>query len=147
MALLNPQEISIKTKDGVEKTYILSDFPAIQGREIIVKYPLSGMPKLGDYMVNEETMLKLMAFVAVPIEGSEPLRLTSRALVDNHVPDWETLARIEVGMLEKNCSFFRNAKSLGFLANIQAKLPALITKILTDYSAQLSAKEKPVSTN
>ena len=71
--MIEPKEITVETQKGEKRVYILSKFPAVQGREIIAKYPLSAMPKLGDYAVNEETMLKLMAFVAVPREGKEPL--------------------------------------------------------------------------
>jgi hypothetical protein len=74
------------------------------------------MPKLGDYEVNEATMLKLMAYVGVPVEGKDaPLMLNTRALVDNHIPDWETLARVEIAMMEYNVSFFANGKASGFL--------------------------------
>jgi len=140
--MIEPKEITIETQRGESRVYVLSKFPAIQGREIIAKYPLSAMPKLGDYQVNEETMLKLMAFVAVPQEGREPLRLTTRALVDNHVPDWETLARIEFAMMEYNVSFFGNGKGSTFLEAITQKAQAFLSKTLMDLSAQSSPKEK-----
>lgn len=140
--MLEAQEITIKTQAGTEKRYVISKFPAIAGREIVAKYPLSGMPKLGDYQVNEETMLKLMSYVAVPGENATNLQLTTRALVDNHVPDWETLAKLELAMMEYNCSFFANGRVSGFFEGIAQKLPSLITKILTDSLQQLSAKSK-----
>ena len=55
-------EVSITIDD---KEFMLSKFPAVAGSEIIAKYPLSGLPKLGDYKVNEETMLKINVIVAV----------------------------------------------------------------------------------
>lgn len=140
--MLQPKEIPIRTQAGTEKTYVISKFPAVAGREIVAKYPLSGMPKLGDYAVNEETMLKLMNFVAVPADGGTLLALSTRALVDNHVPDWETLAKLEIAMMEYNCSFFGNGRASGFFEGIAQKLPTLITKILTDSLQQLSAKNK-----
>lgn len=140
--MIEPKEVTIETQGGESRTYVLSKFPAIQGREIIAKYPLSAMPKLGDYAVNEETMLKLMAFVAVPQDGREPLKLTTRALVDNHVPDWETLARIEFSMMEYNVSFFGNGKGSTFLEAITLKAQQFLSKTLTDLSAQYSQKAK-----
>jgi len=140
--MLAPKEFTVTTQAGENRTYILSKFPAVQGREIIAKYPLSAMPKLGDYAVNEETMLKLMSFVGVPRETGGPLCLTTRALVDNHVPDWETLARIEVAMMEYNVSFFGDGRALTFLEAIAQKFQASISRMLTDLSAQLSPKEK-----
>jgi hypothetical protein len=128
-----------KEIDG--KTYVLSKFPAVAGREIIAKYPVANMPKLGDYGVSEETMLKLMKFVAVRTEGGL-LQLTTKDLVNNHVPNWETLAKIEWEMMQYNCSFFQNGKVSTFLEGISQKLPALITQMLTDSLGQLSAKGK-----
>ena len=78
--MIEPLEVKITTQKGDEKTFIISKFPAIQGREIICKYPLSGMPKLGDYQVNEETMIKLMSFVAVPTDNGV-LNLATKALI------------------------------------------------------------------
>jgi hypothetical protein len=146
--MLEPKTIRVQTQKGEERSYILSKFPAMAGREIIAKYPLSAMPKLGDYAVNEETMLKLMAFVAVPLnaEGGA-LRLTTRALVDNHVPDWETLARVEIAMMEYNCSFFASGKASSFLQSILGKAQALLSQTLTDLLAQSSQTEKPRSGN
>ncbi|MGJ0509061.1 MAG: hypothetical protein ACR652_18460 [Methylocystis sp.] len=146
--MLEPKSIEVQTQAGVTRTYTISKFPAVAGREIVAKYPLSGMPKLGDYAVNEETMLKLMAFVAAtPPSGGDPVQLTTRALVDNHVPDWETLAKLEIAMMEYNVSFFGNGRASGFFEGIAQKLPALLTKILTDSLRQLSEKNKQRSTN
>lgn len=125
------------------KTFILSKFPAVAGREIVTKYPVANIPKLGDYQQSEETMLKLMAYVAVqPVEGS-PIMLTTRALVDNHAGDWETLAALEWAQLEYNCSFFGNGRSFDFFETIAQKAQALITKTLTDLSQASSTAVKP----
>ncbi len=144
--LLKTKEAKIETPDG-EKVYILSIIPAIPAREIITQYPLSGLPKLGDYKTNEEIMLKLMSFVAVPLPEGQFLQLDSKTLVDNHVPDWETLAKLEWEMLNYNCSFLRNGNLSGFLDDLLAKLPALISSMLTNLSEQLSQKDEPPSTN
>ena len=144
--MIQPKEITVKTQDGTDKTYIISKFPAIQGREIIAKYPLSAMPKLGDYEVNEETMLKLMAFVAVPTDNS-PLQLTTRALVDNHFPDWETLARVEMAMMEYNVSFLKGDILKSIMDKITGNIPSIASKILMSLSPQSSAKNSRRSKN
>ncbi len=142
MIMLEPQRITIED-DGVFKDFIISKFPATAGREIISGYPLTSMPKIGDYKSNEELMFKLMAYVQViPDNGSDPISLSTRQLIDNHVPSWEMLARVEMKMMEYNCSFFRNGRILNFLKDSVQKLPQFLTKILTDLSGQLSAKEK-----
>jgi len=140
--MLEPKPIEIEGKN-----FILSKFPAIQGREIVAKYPLSAMPKLGDYAVNEETMLKLMAFVGVPRDSGEPLMLTTRGLIDNHCKSWEVLAQLEMAMLEYNCSFFGNGKGSTFLEAITQKAQQFLIKTLTDLSPPSSQKSKPRSTS
>lgn len=134
--MIQPLDIEI---DG--KTYILSKFPAVAGREIIAKYPVANMPKLGDYGVSEETMLKLMAYVAVRTDGGE-LKLSTRALVDNHVPSTIALIKLEYEMIKYNFGFFLDGKASTFLENLNQKVPALVSKMLTDSLQQLSAKSK-----
>jgi hypothetical protein len=145
--LLEPQDIKIE-HNGKEKTYIISKFPAIQGREIIAKYPVSNMPKIGDYAISEEVMLKLMCFVAVRLGETidKPgiiQRLDNKLLVDNHVPSWEVLARIEIAMMEYNCSFFQKGRISNFLNDFVLKyLPKTLETLMASL-AQLSQTEKP----
>lgn len=141
IGLIEPKEITID-----ERQFILSKFPAVSGREILAKYPTSSLPKLGDYKVSEETMLKLMAYVAVPT-GDSSIRLSTVALVNNHVGSWETLLKVEWAMLEYNCSFFQNGRISSFLNDSVQKAPAWISKILTALSEQSSRPEKPLSTS
>jgi hypothetical protein len=145
--LLDPSELTLTDSAGKERIYILSKFPAVQGREIIAKYPMSNMPKVGDYAVSEEIMLKLMSFVAVDAGGKQ-LRLSTRALVDNHVDSWETLAKIEMAMMEKNCSFFRDGTAFTFFEGAVRNMLAKISAILTPSSAPSSPPpEKQPSTS
>lgn len=139
--LLEPKEVEI---DGYNFT--ISKFPAIAGREIVANYSLSALPKVGDYKVNEEMMLKLMSYVAIKVP-SGLMQLTTQALIDNHVKGWETLAKIEMAMMEYNCSFFQQGKISTFLDSVVEKLPSMITKILTGLSPQLSTAEKPATMN
>ena len=143
--LLAPIEVDIELPDGSVKKFILSKFPAVAGREIITQYPTSAAPKIGSYALNEELMFKLMSYVAVPLADGLPLRLNSRALVDNHVPDFETLMRIEWEMMKYNCSFFNNGKMSGFLELLTDKAQALILKTLTGFSESLSKNDSQPS--
>lgn len=140
-ALLEPNEVEIETAKGESKKFILSKFPAIAGREIVSQYPVTGMPKIGEYKSNEEIMLKLMKFVAVPTESGE-MTLSTQALIDNHVPDWETLAKLEVKMMEYNCSFFGNGKASTFFDSILQTTQQLIIQTLTDLLEQSSVQGK-----
>ena len=143
--MIQPKEITVKTGEGEKREYIISKFPAIAGREIIAKYPVSAMPKLGDYDVNEATMLKLMGYVAVKIDGGDPVMLSTKSLVDNHVPDWEALARIEIEIMGYNCSFFRDGKISNFFDIIKANAKQLISSTLTDSLAPLFQRNKQPS--
>lgn len=143
MSLLQPKEIEILDGSGVLRKFIISKFPAIAGREIIMKYPLSSIPKVGDYAINEETMLKLMAYVAVqPTPDMEPIKLTTRSLIDNHVPDWECLSKIEIAMIEYNCSFFQNGMAAIFLESLKLKFQDVVLNTLTGFFQQSLQKEK-----
>lgn len=146
--LLKPKKITLQNMDGEnERTYILSRIPAIPCREIISKYPLSALPKIGDYTANEEIMLKLMTYVAVEPKVGEPIRLTTQALIHNHVDDFETLAKIEWAMLEYNSSFLRAGKASAFLSGYFQKALSQIIETLNRSSGASSQPEKPLSTS
>lgn len=152
MPLLEPKEITIKTLNGNDKTYVISKFPAIAGREIIAGYPLTAVPKMAEYSANEAIMLKAICYVGIPrptINGVEqaPLMLVTKELVDNHVPDWETLAKLEIEMMKYNTSFFGQGEISTFLNTIIKKFLVSVSPTLTPLLQQLSAAIKQRSTN
>lgn len=138
--LIQPEEFTVTTMAGSEKTFLISKLPATVAREVITQYPVSAVPKLGDYGRNEELMLKMLSYVAVPGigAGGTDLTLKTRALIDNHVDDFETLIKLEMAMLEKNCSFFAKGKASNYLGSLAEKVQALITSTLTDSLRALS---------
>jgi hypothetical protein len=145
--LLEPKEIELTDQAGAPHKYIISKFPAFDGREICTQYPLSALPKLGDYKVNEEILLKMMRYVAVPLKQGAPQRLETRELVNNHVKDWELLAKLEMQLMEYNTSFFFEGRASIFLKGLGEKLHPLIVSILTASLAQLSQAIKQPSGN
>lgn len=140
--LIEPIEKEI---DG--RIYVLSKFPSVTGREIIAKYPVANTPKIGDYGVSEETMLKLMKYVCVVTADGSRLPLSNVSLINNHTQSWETIIKLEGYMLEYNCSFLNDGRASNFLETIAQKLPQWISKILTDSLERLSQTGKPPSTN
>lgn len=144
--LIKPIDFKITDPDGKEQVFILSNFPAVEGREIISKYPLTGLPKIGDYEENEKTMLKLMKYVAIRI-NNQIVRLETKDLVNNHCRDWETLAKIELAMMEKNCSFFQKGRHWDFLENLTQTFLKKAQEMLILSSQQSSPMEKQHSTN
>lgn len=145
--LIKPISVPIKNMEGVEKTFILSRFPATVGREIIAKYPLSNMPKMGDYGVATEAMHKLCSFVAVELDDGQPLRLATPALIDNHVDDGEQLIRLELEMLKYNTSFFGLAGKFDSLESVLDFLAPWIIKTLIPSLQRSSAAAMPPSEN
>jgi hypothetical protein len=140
--LLHEKEVAITSPDGTTKTYILSKFPATVGREICTQYPIAAIPRLGDYGRNEELMLKMMCYVGIPdaAPGGEALLLRTEQLVNAHIPDFETLMKIEMAMMEYNCSFFARGKASNFLEALLAKVQVLLTQTLMDFSQRSSKK-------
>jgi hypothetical protein len=139
--MLEPKTIEI---DG--KLFIISKFPVVAGREIITQYPLSGIPKLGDYKTNESLMLKIMSYVAIPM-GEGELCLSTQVLIDNHVGSWETLIKLEMAMMEYNCSFFQSGRVSSFLEDSAKNLPAWITETLMPLLRSLFQKDSPHTKN
>ena len=70
------------------------------------------------------------------LPDGRPMRLETKALIDNHVPDWETLIQIEYASMRHNCSFFRNGKASHFLAEVMSLALTKISETLTASSAQ-----------
>ena len=147
--LIKPKEVAIKDVDGIEKMFVISRLPAVTGREILAKYPLSNAPKIGDYEVSKEAMLKMMAHVCVTVDGEE-IPLKTSTLIDNHVPDGESLIRLELEMLKYNTSFFGSGGNSGFLpfliSKVGSSLPSVIKTLMASLQSS-SAKGSPPSPN
>lgn len=147
--LIKPKEVQIKDVDGIEKTFVISRLPAVTGREILAKYPLSNAPKIGDYEVSKEAMLKMMAYVCAVSDGEE-IPLKTQTLIDNHVPDGESLIRLELEMLKYNTSFFGTGGNSGFLpfliSKVGSSLPSIIKTLMASLQSS-SAKDSPPSPN
>lgn len=144
--LINPKEITLEF-EGEKLRFNIGKFPATIGREIISKYPVANMPKLGEYKVSEETMLKLMCYVERVYDDQEPIPLVNRTLVDNHIPSWEVLVKIEAYVIDYNCSFFELGKVLNSLKEWRALAEPKNIKTLMDSLVSLSQVEKQPSKN
>lgn len=143
---IKPKTITLKNRDDEEKEFIISRLPATVCREIMSKYPLSNLPKVGEYAVSEEAMLLLMKYIAV-MSADQEIRLTTKALVDNHVDDGILLARLEIQMLEYNTGFFGLGDNQGFLDCLLQKFKPLIMQMLIQLSAQSSAQNSQHTPN
>lgn len=129
--MIEAKDHPVTLRDGTVKTYVLSRFPSTVGREIATQYPVTAAPKIGDYKSNHELMLKLMQYVGVYRDDNQVLELRSAALIDNHVPDAETLMKLEWAMLEYNFAFFGSGKLSAILEAQGRKFMASIIEMLT----------------
>lgn len=145
--MIDPKEVTVTTQAGTERVYVVHKIPAVAAREIVTQYPISNIPKVGDYKLSEEMLLKLMSYVEAVGPDGQHTALKTRALVDNHVPDWETLMKLEKEMLEYNISFFAAWLNSDFFGTISQKATGWITKTLIPLLAALSPTDKPPSTN
>lgn len=139
--LLYPKDVTVKDIDGNEKTFIMSKMPAMDGRELVAKYPVSALPKVGDYQTNVETLLLMMQYVGVKTETGL-IRLKTKALIDNHLNDWCMLASLELKMLEYNTNFLKNGKASKLLSSLESEVTAWASKMLTDLLERYSQKNK-----
>lgn len=139
LPLIKPKSVTLQDIDGDDRKYILSRFPAVEGREIVTQYPmanlLSTFPQGGGYRLSEQLMFKLMCYVAVDINGQSQ-RLETRELIFNHVGDWELLGRLEWEMMFYNCSFFQKGTLLTFFKEGVQKWTGKIVEMLTKSSPQ-----------
>jgi len=145
--LLKPKEIEIEDEDGATKTYILSRFDSMKGYEISVKYPLSLLPKIGDYKTNEQMVLEILSHVAVPQENGRPLRLHSRALVNNHTNDTTVVMRLLWEMATYNFGFFLGGRTSNFFEEVAQKFLSRIAGMLTQSQPPLSPPDSPPTMN
>ena len=145
--LIQPKLIELENADGISKTFVISKLPYSVGREVLSQFVPTGMPKVGDYPANHELMLKMMKFISVIKEDGNEQRLTTPALVDNHVDDFKQGVLLERAMLEYNLGFFGQGNLSTFLEELKAMLPKLISEMLTAYKAQLSQAEGQRSMN
>ena len=141
--LLQPKEITIDF-EGEELKFNIGKFPATVGREIISKYPIANMPKIGEYQVSEEIMLKLMNYVERVYDDHTQV-LSNKALIDNHIPSWEVLVKIEAYVIDYNCSFFDLGKVLNSLKEWKALAQPKNIKTLMDSLVSLSQAGEQLS--
>lgn len=135
--MIKPSDYEI---DG--RVYVLSKFPATVGREILMQYPTSAIPKIGDYATNHTMMLKIMKHVGVRVEGRDvPLMLETEALVNNHIEKAENLVKLEFAMVSYNFDFFGDGRALGFLESLTQHAQTQISQMLTKFAQQSSGKD------
>lgn len=145
--LLNPKEITLVDRKGIDHKYIISEIPASYSKEIVLQYPISALPKVGDAALHMRITLQMLSYVAVPREGLAPLPLTTRELCDNHIPDLRTWMALEKAIAQYNWDFFLPEDLSAFWERLKNLLVMWSVETSIISSPQSSPKEKPPSTS
>lgn len=144
---LEPKPVPLTDQAGVTRNFVIHKIPAVPMREIVAKYPVSNMPKVGEYEVSKEIMLKLMSYVGVETSSGNLQMLSSEALINNHCGDWEVLAKLEWAALQYNVSFLKTGVASASLTGWMTSAAPKLLSILTALFPHLSQTEKQPSTN
>lgn len=139
--MLKPKEITVVDIDGEEKKYLITRFPATAGMEILYKLPTAGIPKIGDFEVLKETRDDIFKYVYAVTDGGE-IALTTKALIDNHVPDAETAYKVMGAILTYNFQSISKLTSGSLISSMSEKILSVSRKLLTELSASSSPKSK-----
>ena len=150
MNLIKPTEVTIKDLDGVERTYRIGRFPALIGLDIIAKVP-SNVATLSKQLPHlRQLVLQMCQYVAVDIPldagGTHEQRLTTGDLVDNHVPDGQTLLHLCFEIMRHNTSFFGSGDQsvLDFLlAKLADSLPKITQTLMQSLQSSFPSDSQP----
>lgn len=139
--MLKPKQIEVVDIDGITRKFTISRFPATIGMEILVKLPISAMPKIGDFETLKLVRDDVFKYVYVETEGGA-IPLSTSALIDNHVGDAETAIKIMGEMLTHNYSFFSQGKMSLLFDGLGVKIKGIAQSMLTQLSDASSQKNK-----
>lgn len=144
---IKPKPFTAKDGDGQEKNFIISKFDCVFGREVAYNCVVTALPKVGDYMANEDLMMRALAYAAVVNEEGTEIPLKSKALVLNHCTDWVMLKAVHDQLLEYNDSFLLVGTVSTFFETVAQMCLAKVSEILTPSSDSSLTAEKQPSTN
>lgn len=146
--LIKPKDIELKDLDGNKLKFRISRLDALSGREIISQYPTTATAAAlkgpEGYAANEAMMFKLLSFAEVDLNG-EYIRLSTKDIIRNRIPDFEVLMKLEAEILKYNTGFFKVGKISRNLEGFAANIKQLTSKILTQSSESSSQKSKQPS--
>lgn len=142
---MKEKDFEVETSEGLKKTFVLSKFPATEGRRIMTQYPISALisnTKIGSYDDQERLMMDLMSYVKVRLDDGREIPLKTKDLINNHCDDWEMLMKIEREMIVYNFSFFQNGKGFDFMQSLLALVVQSVTETLMGLSDKSSHSEE-----
>ena len=137
IALLAPKEVTI---NGCR--FLISRMPCMTAQEVIVRIPAGILPLINQYTISEEMVVKMLSCCQRMYDDKPNVPLISKEIINNHVPDFDTLLQLENECLKYNYDFFNQGKVLTFLAKALSHAESRLSGILTDLLDRLLQAEK-----
>lgn len=137
IALLAPKEVTI---NGCR--FLISRMPCMTAQEVIVRIPAGILPLINQYTISEEMVVKMLSCCQRVYDDRPNVPLISKEIINNHIPDFDTLLQLENECLRYNYDFFNQGKVLTFLAKGLSRVESSLSGILTDLLDKLLQAEK-----
>lgn len=134
--LLEPKEIEI---NGIK--FIISKMPCTVAQEVIFNMPAGLIPVISEFKRTEEQAFKMLKYCErIYLDGRPNVPLISKEIINNHIPNFDTLIKLEYECLKYNFDFFGNGSALTFFNQAASLVKSNISEILTDLLDKLSAR-------
>lgn len=141
--LLQPENVEI---NGYK--FIISKMPCTVAQEVLCQLPAGLIPIISQFSKSEEQLFKMLSYCErVYTDGRANVPLISKTIIDNHVPDFNTLMKLEWEALQYNFDFFKQGRLLNFLNEGLSLAESKTSGILTDLLDKLLQAGVQLSTN
>ena len=129
--LLEPKEIEINNLN-----FIISKMPCTTAQEVLINLPQGLIPVLSDFSKYETYIFKMLSYCE-RVYDNKSVPLVSKAIIDNNIPDFDTLMKLELECLKYNFDFFGDGRALTFCQGAGSLLKQWLTETLTASSDKL----------
>ena len=121
--LIKPIEVTLHGLDGEVRTFRIGRMPYLAGGREVCADSDRSLVMPGEYKRNEELIVKALAYVEVKTADGQFMRLSTRAMIDNHIPDVVIGRALEEAVLEHQTGFSRGARARAFAASLMTAVP------------------------
>lgn len=138
------KQIEIATSNGI-RTINISHFPALDGWEI--QHRFLTFAASADADVRRAYIMDVLGYAAVVIDGSDPMKFQTAAIINNHLESWQNIEAVfEEVLMYNGIDPKTHADKPRFWADAGAEMAtsflAVVTDVLGPAFAQLSAKQE-----
>ncbi|MBR3163751.1 hypothetical protein IKF15_00370 [Candidatus Saccharibacteria bacterium] len=126
------------------KRYRILPMDTFDGRKIMHQYPMTMLPKIGDYNENEELFRLLMRYVEVEVAPNVWQKLDTDELIKQHVSAKDTIV-LEREVVDLTTGFFSSGKLTSIAMGATEFFIQKIILTLTQLSGELLQAEKQPS--